>query len=56
MAGMHCGAQLYWVAIWFSNSLGTSSGDFIADSLGIGFRDSALSLCCTTVSQISWRR
>jgi uncharacterized membrane-anchored protein len=32
------------VAILFSNSLGTSSGDFLADSLGLGFRDSALIL------------
>lgn len=38
------GEQLYWVAILFSNSLGTSSGDFLADSLGIGFRDSAVIL------------
>ncbi|TSE01704.1 hypothetical protein FOS14_02880 [Skermania sp. ID1734] len=36
------GELLYWVAILFSNSLGTSSGDFMSDSLGIGFRDSAL--------------
>ena len=38
------GELLYWVAILFSNSLGTSSGDFLADSLGLGFRDSALLL------------
>ena len=38
------GEQLYWIAILFSNSLGTSTGDFLADSLGIGFRDSALIL------------
>ena len=38
------GEVLYWVAILFSNSLGTSSGDFLADSLGIGFRQSALIL------------
>jgi uncharacterized membrane-anchored protein len=38
------GEQLYWVAILFSNSLGTSSGDFLADSVGLGFRDSALIL------------
>ncbi|KMO70787.1 MAG: hypothetical protein HZB45_24840 [Mycolicibacterium rufum] len=35
------GEVLFWVAILFSNSLGTSSGDFLADSLGLGFRDSA---------------
>ncbi|MEA1798303.1 MULTISPECIES: COG4705 family protein [Rhodococcus] len=38
------GEALYWVAILFSNSLGTSSGDFLADSIGLGFRDSALIL------------
>lgn len=38
------GELLYWIAILFSNSLGTSSGDFLADSLGLGFRDSALLL------------
>lgn len=38
------GELLFWVAILFSNSLGTSSGDFLADSLGIGFRDSAILL------------
>jgi uncharacterized membrane-anchored protein len=38
------GELLFWVAILFSNSLGTSSGDALADSLGLGFRDSALIL------------
>lgn len=38
------GELLYWIAILFSNSLGTSSGDFLADSVGLGFRDSALLL------------
>lgn len=38
------GELLFWVAILISNSLGTSSGDFLADSLGLGFRDSALIL------------
>lgn len=38
------GELLFWVAILFSNSLGTSTGDFLADSLGLGFRDSALIL------------
>ncbi len=38
------GELLFWVAILFSNSLGTSSGDFLADGLGFGFRDSALLL------------
>jgi uncharacterized membrane-anchored protein len=38
------GELLYWIAIVFSNSLGTSSGDFLADVVGFGFRDSALLL------------
>lgn len=38
------GELLFWLAILFSNSLGTSSGDFLADSLGLGFRDSAILL------------
>jgi uncharacterized membrane-anchored protein len=38
------GELLYWVAILFSNSLGTFSGDFLADSVGLGFADSALLL------------
>lgn len=43
------GEVLFWVAILFSNSLGTSSGDFLADSLGVGFRDSALILAAIMV-------
>lgn len=38
------GELLYWIAILFSNSLGTSSGDFLSDSLGFGFGPSALVL------------
>jgi uncharacterized membrane-anchored protein len=38
------GELLYWIAILFSNSLGTSSGDFLSDSLGFGFGSSALVL------------
>ncbi|WP_408633439.1 COG4705 family protein [Mycolicibacterium arenosum] len=38
------GEMLYWIAILFSNSLGTSSGDFLSDSLGFGFSISALML------------
>ncbi len=33
------GELLYWTAMLFSNSLGTSSGDFLADSLGLGNRE-----------------
>ncbi|OIJ94927.1 hypothetical protein BIV25_21315 [Streptomyces sp. MUSC 14] len=38
------GEILYWTATLVSNTLGTSSGDFRSDGLGIGFRDSALVL------------
>ncbi|MER6068125.1 hypothetical protein ABT187_04545 [Streptomyces sp. NPDC001817] len=38
------GEILYWSATLVSNTLGTSSGDFLSDGLGIGFRDSALVL------------
>jgi MFS family permease len=36
------GAMLYWIAILVSNSLGTSSGDFLADRLGFGFLPSVI--------------
>jgi uncharacterized membrane-anchored protein len=36
------GELLYWIAILFSNTLGTSSGDFLADNTGLGFRGGAL--------------
>ncbi len=31
------GELLYWVAILFSNTLGTALGDFLADNSGLGF-------------------
>ena len=33
---------LYWIAILFSNTLGTALGDFLADSSGLGFTGGAL--------------
>ncbi|MED4582778.1 hypothetical protein [Brevibacillus choshinensis] len=33
---------LYWLAILFSNTLGTALGDFLADSSGLGFAGGAL--------------
>ncbi len=33
---------LYWTAILFSNTLGTSLGDYLADSSGLGFGGGAL--------------
>jgi uncharacterized membrane-anchored protein len=35
------GELLYWAAILFSNTLGTSMGDFLSDSSGLGFRGAA---------------
>lgn len=32
----------YWIAILFSNTLGTALGDFLADTSGLGFSGSAL--------------
>ncbi|MBN3790482.1 hypothetical protein [Burkholderia sp. Ac-20353] len=34
--------MLYWIAILFSNTLGTALGDFLADSSGLGFAGGAL--------------
>ena len=34
--------MLYWVAILFSNTLGTALGDFLADDSGLGFAGGAL--------------
>jgi uncharacterized membrane-anchored protein len=36
------GEMLYWTAILFSNTLGTSLGDFLADNTGLGFAGGAL--------------
>ncbi len=36
------GEAFYWVAILFSNTLGTALGDFLADDSGLGFGGSAL--------------
>jgi len=34
------GEMFYWIAILFSNTLGTALGDFLADSSGLGFAGS----------------
>jgi len=36
------GEAFYWIAILFSNTLGTALGDFLADDSGLGFGGSAL--------------
>lgn len=32
----------YWIAFLFANTLGTALGDYVADNLGLGFKESAL--------------
>src|SRR6266700_378701 len=34
----HTGEVLYWIAILASNTLGTSTGDWLSDDTGLGFR------------------
>lgn len=36
------GEMFYWMAILFSNTLGTALGDFLADSSGLGFAGGAI--------------
>ncbi|MCZ3030551.1 hypothetical protein NYY88_19785, partial [Acinetobacter baumannii] len=36
------GELFYWMAILFSNTLGTALGDFLADDSGLGFAGGAL--------------
>lgn len=43
------GELLYWFAILFSNTLGTSTGDFLADDAGLGFGGGALVIGATMV-------
>jgi uncharacterized membrane-anchored protein len=38
---------LYWIAILFSNTLGTALGDYLADDSGLGFAGIALILAST---------
>jgi uncharacterized membrane-anchored protein len=38
------GEVLFWIAVVFSNSLGTSTGDYLAGGLGVGLRPAALVL------------
>src|ERR1051326_2966194 len=32
----------YWIAIFFSNSLGTAFGDFLSDNIGLSFLNGAI--------------
>lgn len=47
------GEMLYWIAILFSNTLGTSTGDFLADNTGFGFRNGALLISAVMVLLIA---
>ena len=38
------GEVLFWIAVVFSNSLGTSTGDYLSGGLGLGLRPAALLL------------
>ena len=55
---------LYWIAILFSNTLGTALGDYLADSSGLGFAGGALLIggllalilaanCLTRISRVA---
>jgi len=37
---------VYWIAILFSNTLGTALGDFLSDTTGLGFTGGALLITC----------
>jgi uncharacterized membrane-anchored protein len=43
------GEMFYWMAILFSNTLGTALGDFLADDSGLGFAGGALLIGSTIV-------
>jgi uncharacterized membrane-anchored protein len=49
------GETLYWIAIICSNSLGTSSGDFLADTLNVGFLGSTLILSTILLALLAAR-
>ncbi len=40
------GELFYWMAILFSNTLGTALGDFLADDSGLGFAGGAILISC----------
>jgi uncharacterized membrane-anchored protein len=47
------GELLFWIAVVFSNSLGTSTGDFLAGPAGLGFRGTALLLSTIMVALLA---
>jgi uncharacterized membrane-anchored protein len=46
----------YWLAILFTFSLGTASGDLMAESLGLGYLVTGIIVCCVViVTSIAWK-
>jgi uncharacterized membrane-anchored protein len=49
----HTGEVLFWTAVVFSNSLGTSTGDYLASGLGVGLRPAALMLTAAMLALLA---
>ncbi len=47
------GEVLFWIAVVFSNSLGTSTGDYLAGGLGVGLRPAALILTAAMLALLA---
>jgi uncharacterized membrane-anchored protein len=47
------GEMLYWIAILASNTLGTSSGDWLSDDTGLGFRNAFLVITAIMVAIVA---
>ena len=47
------GEALFWVAVVFSNSLGTSTGDYLAGGLGLGLRPAAVMLTAAMLALLA---
>lgn len=50
------GELLYWIAILFSNTLGTSLGDFLADDSGLGYFGGAMFIAAVMVVLVAAHR
>jgi uncharacterized membrane-anchored protein len=42
---------MFWIAVVFSNSLGTAFGDFLVDNLALGYFDAAL-VCAAVIAVV----
>ncbi len=47
------GEVLFWIAVVFSNSLGTSTGDYLAGGLGLGLRPAVLVLTAAMLALLA---